>query len=603
MRETNLQITHGLFDHMVLQRGGATSIRGLCRSTGVVRLVIRRGKRIVRTAMVARIRDGKFTGKFPKIPAGGPYDFELSVASERLVVRDVLVGDVWLLGGQSNMQGGGLLADAAKPDSQVRAFYMDDRWATARDPIHNMWQCVDQVHIDLCGGARPQKNTAGTGPGVAFGVEMRRRTGIPQGLIACAHGGTGMGLWNPALKKDGSRSLYGALVRRVQKNGGRVAGLVWYQGEAEWYAEAVAAYTANMRALVRALRRDTHDARLPVAIVQLARRVDAPASDAPIRNRIQDQQHRLEKVIGRLTCVPAIDLTMSDPNHLNGRSANRLGCRLATAMDDLCHGCESLTLSRISVRSDKSQWKCRVIVQFKNMAGRLRAEGRPSGFSILTPEMIETVYDTQLDGDRVVLFTQSSAREARARTLSYGAGMNPYCNITDEADRALPVFGPVDIGRKRVLTPFVRSWRMGRIATDPVKLTQPPVLNGTRWERLNFLADFADCHEIVSGLREGGLLFAVDCNCSEPMRLRAHLGYDGPITVWCDGQPVFRDPKGTNPARVDEGMSRQWQSTGGRHELLIYLGANAGKAWGVFLRLERVDASPKTQPVILPVFA
>jgi len=587
---------------MVVQRGGAAAFGGTCQATGPVRVVVRRGKQVVRSAVVAVVRAGKFVGKLPQVPAGGPYEFEVGINGARLVVRDVLVGDVWLLGGQSNMQGGGQSGDAAKPAAQVRAFYMDDRWAVARDPIHNMWQCVDQVHIDLCGGGRPPQSN-GTGPGVTFGLEMQRRTGIPQGLIACAHGGTSMAQWNPAHKKEGSRSLYGALVRRLQKNGGRVAGLVWYQGEAEWHAEAVTAYTANMRALVRALRRDAQDAELPVAIVQIARHVDASPNDAVHWNSIQDQQRRLAKVIRRLTCVPAIDLPLDDPAHISGHGANRLGRRLAGAMDDLCHGREPLTLSRIAVRRGKSQWNCRVIVQFDNVIGRLRADGRPNGFSILTPGLTETVYDMQLDGDRVVLFVQMPAREVRSRALTYGAGMNPYCNITDEADRSLPVFGPVDIGGKRVLTPFIRSWRVGRIATEPASLNRPPAVEGAGWKRMNFPADFADCHQILGSMHHGGLLFAVGFNCAEPMRLRAHLGYDGPITAWCDGRRIFRDPKGTNPARADEGMSHQWPAKGGQHELLIYLGANGGKAWGVFLRLERVDVSPKAPSLILPVFS
>ena len=497
-----------------------------------------------------------------------------------------------------------MLADAAKAQSQVRAFYMDDRWAVARDPIHNMWQCVDQVHFDLCGGVRPPQDLLrGTGPGVAFGQEMWRRTGIPQGLIACAHGGTAMAQWNPALKKDGRRSLYGALVRRLQKNGSRVAGLIWYQGEAEWYSGAVAAYTANMRALVRALRRDAQDARLPVAIVQISRHVDASPNEAPHWNSIQDQQRRLPQAIRRLTCVPAIDLTLDDPAHVSGRSANRLGRRLADAMDDLRRGREPLTLSRIAVRRGNSQGTCRVIVQFNNVIGQLRAAGRPTGFSILTAGLTETVYDVQLAGDRAVLRVQLSPREARSRALAYGAGTNPYCNITDEADRSLPVFGPVDMGRQRVLTPFIRSWRVGRIATEPVSLDRPPALPRSDWERMSFVADFADCHQVFGGMRDGGLLFVVDFQCSEPMRLRAHLGYDGPVTAWCDGRRIFRDPKGTPPARPDEGMSHQWPAKRGSHQLRVYLAANGGKAWGVFLRLERVDVSPHAPAHILPVFS
>ena len=129
------------------------------------------------------------------------------------------------------MQGCGLLKDKLKAHPMVRAFYMNDRWAPALDPIHDMWDCVDQVHIDYCGGVRPEKSTViGVGPGVAFGQRMFALTGVPQGVLACAHGGTSMEQWDPKLKKLGSKSLYGAMMRRFRKNGSRVAGLVWYQG-------------------------------------------------------------------------------------------------------------------------------------------------------------------------------------------------------------------------------------------------------------------------------------------------------------------------------------------------------------------------------------
>lgn len=248
MKNTPFQITEGLFDHMVVQRGGAAVFGGVCQSAGVVRVIVRRGSAVVRRAVVGRARAGKFTGRVPRVPAGGPYDFEVQLNGASVHVRDVLVGDVWLLGGQSNMQGCGRLRAAARPNSYVRAFYMEDRWAVARDPLHDMSRCVDAVHIELNGGNRPLANTlTGTGPGVAFGQELARRTGIPQGLIACAHGGTSMAQWDPARKADGGRSLYGALVRRLRKNGGAATGLVWYQGESDAGAEAAACYTEKMR--------------------------------------------------------------------------------------------------------------------------------------------------------------------------------------------------------------------------------------------------------------------------------------------------------------------------------------------------------------------
>ena len=42
--------------------------------------------------------------------------------------------------------------------------------------------------------------------------------------------------------------------------------------------------------------------------------------------------------------------------------------------------------------------------------------------------------------------------------LQYGYGHDPYCNITDEADRSLPVFGPVPTGRPRAVGQFDKEF-------------------------------------------------------------------------------------------------------------------------------------------------
>ena len=68
---------------------------------------------------------------------------------ENSEIRDILVGDTWILAGQSNMEGGGHLERALNAHPMVRALFMDDRWDTAKTPIHNIEAVVDQVHIDI----------------------------------------------------------------------------------------------------------------------------------------------------------------------------------------------------------------------------------------------------------------------------------------------------------------------------------------------------------------------------------------------------------------------------------------------------------------------
>ncbi len=66
------------------------------------------------------------------------------------------------------------------------------------------------------------------------------------------------------------------------------------------------------------------------------------------------------------------------------------------------------------------------------------------------------------------------------------------------------------------------------------------------------------------------------------------MGYDGPVKVWLDGREVFHDPNGTNPAIA--GAARISLRAGrGEHELVVALGSNGGRAWGIYLRFERKD--------------
>ena len=389
-----MNIEVGLFPHMVVQRNrhnvSEANFSGMCSSTGLVLATVRSGQRGLKgfaSIPVGTSAQGRMKGCLKGVPAGGPYTIELQVGVEKLVVPDVLVGDVWLLGGQSNMQGCGLVAKKRlQVDPLVRAFYMDDRWAVAKNPLHNRWVCVDQVHIDLC-GCRPSQLPAdyGVGPGPAFGIEMRRRTGVPQGLIACAHGGTSMTQWDPVRKAEGGKSLYGAMVRRLHKNGQRVAGMIWYQGCNEANIQDAPLYTRRMRMFVAALRRDAVDKNLPVAMVQIARVFGRSSGLAASWNSVQDQQRRLPQVIKNLATVLAIDLPLDDNIHVSGEGHAVLGVRLAQAMQNLRGdrkaGPPPIAMKKIFLETVRGRGV--VVVEFENVVGKLRAGSLPSGFAII----------------------------------------------------------------------------------------------------------------------------------------------------------------------------------------------------------------------------
>ena len=58
---------------------------------------------------------------------------------------NILVGDVWMLAGQSNMQGIGDLVSRLQPINQVRAYYMHDVWQPAEDPIYTFLRSLNNA--------------------------------------------------------------------------------------------------------------------------------------------------------------------------------------------------------------------------------------------------------------------------------------------------------------------------------------------------------------------------------------------------------------------------------------------------------------------------
>ena len=85
-------------------------------------------------------------------------------------------------------------------------------------------------------------------------------------------------------------------------------------------------------------------------------------------------------------------------------------------------------------------------IRYQNLHGRLTAEGRPHGFSVLdaTPgNLPQLVYKVTLEGDTAVLHLAVPEAALHGLALYYGYGPDPYCNITDAAGRSIPAMGPI----------------------------------------------------------------------------------------------------------------------------------------------------------------
>lgn len=606
-----MQILTGLFAHMVLQRSAGDRsdavITGLSSVSGDVVARVMRGAKPLPGFAARKIGSagaGRFTARLKGVPTGGPYTIELSIAGPKdhdtgtLIIPDVLVGDVWIAAGQSNMEGCGLRTGAAKPHPMARAFYMDDHWGVAQDPVHLLAVSVDPVHTDLNGGFRPDENRqTGTGPSVSFAQEMYRVTGIPQGIIACAHGGTSMTQWDPARKAEGGKSLYGATIRRFQKNGGKVAGVIWYQGCSDANPNDVGLYVERMKKLVAASRRDMKSPKLPWTIVQISRVIGW--TEFTHWNVIQEDQRQLPDMIPQFTTVPAIDLALDDGIHISGLEHQRLGKRMAQAMLVLTGhpkaGLPPIAVKKVSVQPVPERGMAEVVVEFANVVGRLQSGSRPTGFAVRSPDGgLNQVFDVKLEGSKAILRLSASANDVTDLVLHYGLGTDPVCNLTDGADRAVPVFGPLTLGVRRALTPFVLTPEVSRFhpsAGKLEKLRYPADPSSLGFAPRTFADRFWNLHPALAAEAPTDVVvyYRTTLECAQPMALAALMGYDGPVKLFLDGRQIYHDPKGTNPALVDAHSIPLGRVRPGKHELLVALGSNGGRAWGVFLRVQRTD--------------
>ncbi|GCE05083.1 sialate O-acetylesterase [Dictyobacter aurantiacus] len=372
-------------------------------------------------------------GKVIELAVGGPYTVGEA--------DHVLVGDLWVLAGQSNMEGIGDLIDEEKPSPFVHSFQSREQWAQAEEPLHWLVESPRLVHHVLWGFDRvpesiperdPQR-VKGTGLGLTFAKERYARTGVPVGLIPSAHGGTSMQQWDPQLRDQGGASLYGALYERVKAVGGRVAGVLWYQGESDCNPEGVEHYHQRMHTLVQSLRSDLNNPDLPFYYVQIGGFISEEGPDG--WNGIRELQRTFQHAEPGIAMVSAIDLELDDLIHVGTQGLKRLGRRLADQVDG------QRTPDVVSVTPELEQM--RIHVTYRPVRGGLRSIGRPAGFSLRTGDGRELplIHKTTLEGDTATLRLIADALPSDTY-LWYGWGLNPYCNITDGADAAIPAFGP-----------------------------------------------------------------------------------------------------------------------------------------------------------------
>ena len=181
-------------DHMVLQQGRKAVIWGKASPGEAIRV---RGDWQDKAVATVAGADGRWQVKLPVPAPGGPHTISVTGRNE-MVLHDVLVGEVWICSGQSNMQmpvgdyGGGYsgvdhwqqeLQNADFPN--VRLFNVPTSYA--RTPQFDVNASWSPCNADTVKGF--------SAAGFFFGRELHKRLNVPIGLICAAVGGTPAEAW------------------------------------------------------------------------------------------------------------------------------------------------------------------------------------------------------------------------------------------------------------------------------------------------------------------------------------------------------------------------------------------------------------------------
>lgn len=510
-------------DNMVLQRDMPLSIHGTADAGEQVTVRIDRQQWIAKTAP-----DGKWSVKLSPLKAGGPHTLTVSTPKKTLKYANVLVGEVWLCSGQSNMEfmlnqsttGKKDIPQAA--DEQLRLYDMKARWRT--NAVQWDASVLDSLnHLQYYKDTRWESSTpdnAARFSAVAyyFGRMLRDSLNVPVGLICNAIGGSPTESWvdrntleyqfpdilkdwihndfiqdwvrgraalNVKLSKEKYQRhpyepcyLYESGIRPLEQY--PVKGVIWYQGESN--AHNREAHEKLFKLLIGSWRKNWANEELPFYYVQLS------SIARPSWPWFRDSQRRMMDEIPHTGMAVSSDY--GDSLDVHPRNKRPIGERLARWALNKTYGMAGIVPSGPLFRQADFREDA-VYVTFDYGKGMKSSDGAP----LRTFEVAETdgVYYPAvaevIDG-RINRIKVYSEQVKHPRYVRYGWQPFTRANLVNEAGLPASTF------RAESAKPFVTDVRLQKMVGFPKSE------KGIRW-------GVSACY---SGILNGNLLMAGGCN-------------------------------------------------------------------------------------------
>ncbi|MDO4550875.1 MAG: sialate O-acetylesterase [Planctomycetia bacterium] len=259
-----------------------------------------------------------------------------------LVFRNVVVGDVWICSGQSNMEW--KLGQQSGTPEEVNGDYSYIRYNRAAHTLASSAQ--EEINTTGWRVCKEGAQAYTTAVGFHFAVRMFKETGVPVGLIDSNWGGSNINSWMPdeawfllpELKKQGENIKANREKGQKEECGGMyyamiapwcnyaIKGCIWYQGCSN--AGEGDFYYFKQKAMIQQWRKNWNQGDFPFYWVQLANFRDA--SDDPNTGlgwtAIRDAQTRCMEVVNT---GQAVTIDLGEAKDIHPRNKYDVGNRLA----------------------------------------------------------------------------------------------------------------------------------------------------------------------------------------------------------------------------------------------------------------------------------
>lgn len=403
----NIRLPNIIGSHMVLQQKSSVKLWGWAAPGEKITIKTSWDNASYQTQTS---NDAKWLTEIKTPAAGGSYTISLQ-GNNSIILEDVLIGEVWVCGGQSNMEWSGTqklpqsVEEAPNArNKQIRFFYVSKSTSIfPQDNLDGKWV--------VCS---PEEMIKFSAIGYFFGKNLNEKLNIPIGLINSNWGGTPAETWSPeyvvntnSTIKKGADELksqpgwphqtalaYNAMIYPLTNY--PIAGAIWYQGESN--VRTYYAYEKLFTGMIDAWRQQW-DKNFPFYFVQIAPFTYGFKNVGALLRETQTRSANHPN-----TGMVVISDFVPDTTNIHPTPKIEVAKRLSDMALNKTYGykdinCESPVYSAHSIEKDK------IKVQFSNASSGLMVKGdQITNFEIAAEDKVFLPAQAKIEGNSIVVF-------------------------------------------------------------------------------------------------------------------------------------------------------------------------------------------------------